>query len=392
MKIFHSIIVVLVLLNYSGVIAQCGTTGETLFIETQEDINDIMLCDSIFGSLSISNWNISSLDSLSNLSYIEEDFILSDNTSLLNVEGLGNLHFIGGDLILQNNFTLQYLDGLDNLSYVGGDVFILGNITLIDVDGLAGLSQINGHLVINENHTLENLDGFQNVQHVIGDIRLEELNSILNDLNGLSSIIGIDSSLYISLPSATTIDGFNALQAVEGTVSLENMDLLASVSGLNALVEIGSSLHIENNSNLVSLNGLETLQSITDNLEVIDNPALFHCCGIEHLLDNSVGGSILIENNANGCNSPEEIIDDCYVHVGQIDEASFGVFNLEEGVQLDLKNFGYRDIAVFDAQGRRVLFYPDYFGNQLRITLENSGLYIISVYNGNSLWTQRVIR
>jgi len=76
---------------------------------------------------------------------------------------------------------------------------------------------------------------------------------------------------------------------------------------------LGGGLLIRNNGNLISLTGLDNIEasSITE-LHIFSNPEL-STCDVQSICDYlaSPNGGIDIENNAPGCNSPEEVEEDC---------------------------------------------------------------------------------
>ena len=74
-------------------------------------------------------------------------------------------------------------------------------------------------------------------------------------------------------------------------------------------------MDIYDNDLLTNLDGLAKLNSVGGNLYITDNIALTNCQGIAPVLgwpsgppDDSVGGEIVIERNATGCNSVDEIL------------------------------------------------------------------------------------
>ena len=95
------------------------------------------------------------------------------------------------------------------------------------------------------------------------------------------------------------------------TIGGEDVERLLGISSLRS---IKSSFVISGNSILQSLNGLESVVRVYEDLEVRDNPALADCRALAPLLlgkevdGYGVGGSIIFESNAEGCNSAAEVL------------------------------------------------------------------------------------
>jgi hypothetical protein len=129
-------------------------------------------------------------------------------------------------------------------------------------------------------------------------------------------------------------------------VSIDKNNSLETLEGLDGLVEAGNGLHIgglEGNPSLASLSGLENLQEVNGFLYIGHNDELSDISALEdvdpatiwdlHIKYNTslsvcsitslcefleFGlGYIAISDNAPGCDSPEEVLDDCgALHTG----------------------------------------------------------------------------
>jgi hypothetical protein len=286
--------------------------GDTLEVYSADDWLQLVDCDSVFGSLLIQDWDVSNLDGLAELVWIEEHLILNENISLLNDDGLANLEHVGGNLMFSSNFTLQSINSLNSVEYVGGSLMFEGNITLVDISSFENIDLIAGDLIVRENHTLAVLDGFNSLTDIEGDLILDHQNLVLNDFTGLSQLENIGGDLLIELPEAFHLEGFTALAQVSGDFELRDMPLLGNVNGIEALTSIGGSLKIFDNGSLVQVDGLTMLNSIGGNLEVHDNPSLFWCCGLENVLVNgSISGTVDLSNNSSSCESEVIILENC---------------------------------------------------------------------------------
>jgi hypothetical protein len=363
------------LLSATSLPAQCGVTGDTIFVQTYDDLWALNSCDSIWGSLHIQNWDFSHLDSLQNLVWIEEHFIIDQCTSLLNVGGLSNLLEVGGNLMIRNNFTLQGLTGFSSINVLGGDLIIKGNITLVNVNGFSNLEQISGDLKLQENHTLEGLGGLQNVSQVGGDVLIEGQNIVLDDLSGLASLNQILGDLLIALPSGTSLDGLEALQTIGGDLSVTNMLILGNIDGLQGLQHVGGNCELGFNGSLVQIDGFSNLSSVGGDLYIHDNASLFFCCGIEPIIAaGGVDGQIILADNTNGCNSEEAILLACADNLTS--ESDVPVYWSVTDGMLKVAATVPSSIKIFDTFGRIIYSKGQYTKEECRIALQ-PGIYIL---------------
>lgn len=338
------------LLSSIGVFGQCGQTGDTLFVYADEDWAQLLECDSVYGSLEISHWDISNLDNLLDLVWIEEHLILDENISLLNDDGLSGIQHIGGDLVYANNFTLQEINSLAGLQSLGGSLVFDGNITLISIDGFENLSTIQGDLIFRENHTLEACNGLQNLTAVEGDLEFESQNLVLNNFDGLDALQSVGGDVSISLPLLLAVDGLNAIQTIGGSLTVNDMTLCANIEGLGALESVGEDLLINDNTGMVHVNGLTSLLFVGGDVDVSDNPSLFLCCGLQPLLsDGTVDGITLVEENGFNCDSPEEILEECAESV--VEQENPIQFHLQ-GHNVVVTGFGEIHTRLIDPSGR----------------------------------------
>ncbi|MCB0761049.1 MAG: hypothetical protein KDC12_05950 [Flavobacteriales bacterium] len=371
--------------------AQCGETGTTLLIETEASLLELAGCDTIYGSLHIHQWDISDVDALSSLQFVEGDLILEENISLLNIEGLSALTHIGGNLELISNFTLASLNGLQNLVYVGGDLRLDGNITLEEIDALSGVTHVGGDIRVMENHVLQNLHGLSGISAVEGNLILNEQNLILNSLQGLSNVTSVGGALFISLPALLSLDGLQNLTWVGGDLEIRDMVLLANVNPLESLISIGGTLTIAQNSSMVHINGLYSLESVGQNLSIHNNTALGTCCGVLPVIEeDGVFGTVMLNLNGNGCNTIEEIALDCAELIGEhsLPELTVVVNQHQKHVRVTCTEDGvYR---LWSADGRIHETGKVNKGEQQIIQLPSAGIFGVTMVTQDVALTRKV--
>jgi|GEM_PF-1634779 len=178
--------------------------------------------------------------------------------NMTNLAGLSQITQVKG------NVRIDYLSapdftGLDNLIHVDGHLSVFGSKNS-STAGLEGITYIGGYIRFIFN-PFDNLDGLQNVTNLGQGIFLRD-NDNLVSLDGLGSIVHAGAGIWIC-----------------------DNDLLSDISSLNSIIE---------NQKLVSV-------------RIKDNPNLA-VCNVTPVCDFlNKGGIAEIENNAEGCNTPEEV-------------------------------------------------------------------------------------
>ena len=124
-------------------------------------------------SIGLSSTDITDLDSLIFLQSLTEHLII-DGTNITSLRGLDNLTRIDGNLIIQNNSMLTSLEGLEALTNVGGHVIIRGNGVLTSLAGLSALGTIGGDVTIQANASLTLCCGSATLAGAIDAVRIRD--------------------------------------------------------------------------------------------------------------------------------------------------------------------------------------------------------------------------
>ncbi|MEZ4850899.1 MAG: T9SS type A sorting domain-containing protein [Bacteroidia bacterium] len=277
--------------NHLAFTQTCPSSNYSL--TTQAAVNAFpSTCSTVSGDLTISGSDITDLTPLSNLTSIEGNLIINQNTILTSLSGLSGITSVGNVLTLYDNPVLPDVNGLSGLTSVGGvssvGLMMARNHVLSDLDGFSNLASITGSLTINDCDALENLEGFNSLDTIGGRLVIIN-NDNLEKLKGLQSLNSVGG---INIGNNPLLYHFNHL------------------SGISSGVEF---LAINNNESLTNLNGLSGISSVTGNVNIHGNDDLGSCCGIYDLLNTSgaIGGSINIYNNNTGCDNVTEINTNC---------------------------------------------------------------------------------
>ncbi len=143
----------------------------------------------------------------------------------------------------------------------------------------------------------------------------------ITNLNGLSVLTSIGGTLSIYADVLSSLSGLENLTSIGESLIIQNNDSLTSLAGLENLTSLyGLSLRF--NRSLASLTGLENVISLDGMIWITDNDTLSDCA-VQSICSYLTGpGFAWIENNATGCNSPDEVAEDCGVGIDE--NAAFG--------------------------------------------------------------------
>lgn len=177
------------------------------------------------------------------------------------------------------------------------------------IDGFDALTTIGDGLYIRFNHALTSITGFNQITN-ISEIEIEE-NEDLTHISGLQNLETIEGNVRISFGSIENMEGLNNLTSIGGYFVFWYNNTPADLIGLENLTTVGGDLLFRYNDDLTSLSFLNNLTTIGGALNLKFNDNLSDC-SIQAICDHiSINGSIDIEDNASGCNSGEEILQNC---------------------------------------------------------------------------------
>ena len=180
--------------------------------------------------------------------------------------------------------------GISSLKRIVGNLTIGGTIT--DFPNFAALDVVEGNLVISG----------------ITDASLTELNDIFPSLDSIRGDLIIQNNDRVEV-----FTGFGGLDSIGGNLEVEDNAVLRSVSDFERLRNIGGDVVVRDNAALTALSSFDALENIVGTLMVMDNSELASCCGFLSVAEGTLvlGGTPIIAGNASGCNSVDEISNDC---------------------------------------------------------------------------------
>jgi hypothetical protein len=251
-----------------------------------------------------------------------------------------------GELRIMGNKSLASITGLNNLTIVDGNVHI-------------------GHYYVGPNPYLKHLSGFSNLEYIDGDLNIDR-NYILENLSGLDNLLEIGGSLILGT-------GYGTFYPV-GNLQLEDISALSNLS-------LFGNLEINSNYSLSTCQ----IQSICEYLA-------------------APSGLVIIENNAAGCNSPEEVIDSCIITTieDKILNESFAINPNPVGssalIEYTLQRPSLVTLQILDVSGRKVAILVNdlYQQGKQNVLFDasnfKSGIYFCTLKTNNPEYSGQTIK
>ncbi len=318
---------------------QCLSQGN-ITLTTQAEIDNFQTnypgITVIEGNLTIGAWGGCDITNLYGLIVLESitGSLEIEYTSLLgNLLGLDSLKTIGSTLAIRSNSNLHSLSGLDALTQIGYDLIITNNEKLANLTGLGGLNNLGNKLKIIHNLQMTSIAGMESLA-LLHDVEIQ-LNESLVDLSGLDSVQVVLGEVSVMLNDALiNFNGLNACTLIKGRLYVYQNGSLKNLSGLGSLETIGGGLNLQSNNDLDSLDGLTSLKYIVGNIEITGNNSLTRLSGLDSIAPDSINhlfitgnsnlyicdvhsicefletnnaATIVIHNNAPGCDSQFEV-------------------------------------------------------------------------------------
>lgn len=431
--------------HYAIDFPNCSVLSGNLTI-SGSDITSLVGLAGIFqidGALILANLDsLDNLNGLENLKSIGSFLGFYNNDALVNLQGLEGLTRVGGTIALQGNDGLLSLNGLDHIdpatiksTNTFPDLIITDNAMLsecaienvckllalpgvtTDIQNNASGCQTADQVIADCNDPSPCLQGdfyfssqqqvdefkmdFGNCTEIPGNITINGAD--ITNLDGLININTINGNLlFTENPSLVNINGLNNLRKIDGFLRLYGNDALGNLDGLENLTNLSGSISIEYNNALTSLSGLQNIDPTTiaatdvfEDLILIGNPKLSDCevASICRFLDIPSKTSVVFDN-AQGCNSTEEISAGCLVVsvLNLSSKPSIKIYPNPATDQLHLIGITTGEIRIFDILGRTI---QSQTFDQPHINLSGiaAGSYLIQInHNGQRLGTAKLIK
>jgi len=197
------------------------------------------------------------------------------------------------------------------------------------------------------------------------------------------------------------------LASVGGEFWIQNNDQLTDVSSLMSLIDVGENMGVIYNNSLTTLDGLDNIipESIF-NLNIHNNPLLSDCA-VESICNYLLNptGEVLIHDNAPTCDSPEEVLDDCFI-IPKIEgfylESEFLISPNPCSNALTIRymtlNSGILIFDLIDITGIKVQSItfnddePGIYGMEIDLSNIPAGIYFCTLKTNDGILTRKLIK
>ena len=282
-------------------------------------------CTTIGGNLRITSNDITSVDSLYNITKVMGELNIYQ-TNLSDLNGLHNLDTVYYGVTVGWSHILSNLEGLNSLKafgcYANGEdcegatfrVYWCNGMT--DLSGLESLKDY-GSLYLQNNESLTSLEGLDSIT-TAGNIRIEQCDA----LQSLSGIETLEELGYLKLWFCDSITGLTSMPNVTTMQEIEihGNPLLQSLEGLDSLMLFETGMYnypeiaIIDNESLSDISAIGNADlSNVEKLEITENTSLGICGypAICDYLENYQNPYTEIGGNSLGCNGLLELEKDC---------------------------------------------------------------------------------
>ncbi|WP_333693132.1 LamG-like jellyroll fold domain-containing protein [Flavobacterium sp.] len=246
--------------------------------------------------------NISGFSNVQNISYL-----LVRLTGLSNLSQLSSLQSISEGMSIDQNPNLTSISGLSNCTNAvdGGNsrpFRIFSNPLLESLDGINFSNVTNSFDVQIYNLPLvQNFNQLSCLQGSFPFVNIRDM-PLLQNINGLLNISGIDNLNLVNLPLVTSLPNWNL--SLLNSVILNNLPNLNSISSLIGVTSMGSNsqtnaININSCSQLLNLNGLNNVSTLNNkSINLNMNNALLDISALNNLNVNTLNG-LTVTNNSN---------------------------------------------------------------------------------------------
>ena len=248
--------------------------------------------------------------------------------TLLNQEQVNNIHTtlgdpritaIKGNLTIGSSIDITDLSPLNFLTEITGNFKIginSGNIALVDIGIFPVLRRIGGNFEIRSNNKLEDAGDFPVLER-IGGYFLMRFNSKLENIVGFPELNSIKGNFFVSNNNNLKDMGdFPELDSIGGYFLMRFNPQLERVGSFSSLVDVGGYFSVNTNNSLRYLYNFPALMTINrensaaEKVVITNNPLLEYCCVLTKFRSGGIypvsPDSVLVNNNATGCNSIDD--------------------------------------------------------------------------------------
>ncbi|HPI86295.1 MAG TPA: T9SS type A sorting domain-containing protein [Bacteroidales bacterium] len=269
-----------------------------------------------------------------------------------------------------NSFPQDFPD----CNEINGTIYVIGG-DIVNLEPLNQVNSVHGALILGHewygggNPVLENLQGLENIDSITGTLHIQYC-PMLDDLSELQNLSFVGGTLQlVSNDGLTRLSGLEGLTSIGSGIDISANDRLKDLSGLENVTDVGSGILIRLNDSLASLAGIDNISAGSISLLNIYFNDMLSECDVASICEYlaAPNGEIDISGNAPGCNSPEEVLEECAVGVEESSvvgrQSSVVSYpNPTDGLtqfQISIFDFEHVSLTIYNAQGQEVVVVLD---------------------------------
>ncbi len=304
-----------------------------------------------------------------------------------------NLIQVNNYLTLASLTSLRQCNSFNNLRSVYA-LHIYNANSLETLPEFPKLTLISKTLDLGDNNKIRYIDGFNALDSVQGSLRIFSSDSLIS-VNGFKNLRFIGSQFSVgNLRSLKEINGFGQLNYVEYGVHFSNLWLVTELNAFSKL-RCTNSLTIHINKNLKNISFVYNLDiSMLKELSIGGNDSLSYCNyePICKYLDQNMGKYDIRLNNS-GCNSAEEILEACRtVGADDLPEKDLTIYpnptNNHFYIESDAE-LGSDDLEIWTMTGSKVPFSR--VGDAIYPHSLDSGILIVKIKISGQTLVKKII-
>ncbi len=387
--ILKSILALLCLTGSVALSAQCPAGN--IFLDSQSAINNFGQlypnCEEPSGDVYISGSDVWSLLPIANITHISGSLELN-NMGFINSLNDLNVVTIGDEFRITDNLLISHFQGMEELVSIGGDFFVFNNPSLNTLNGMTALESVtNVRLLFNQG--LVDISQLQELNEINGFVHLIGMTG-LDELTGLQGVPEINGDLKIEQCGIEDFSGLEGLTTVNGNISITGNDSLVDFSGLSNLTSVQGEFVIENNQSLESIHHLSSLTDITDSLIIAGNEVLSDCDANAVCYHITNASDIVVQDNAAGCNTVDEIEMDCAItSITENESSLFELYPNPSSESVTVRHAQTLPCRILDMSGRQVMDAQT--NAQINVSTLSPGMYLVELSAQKLLQYQRLL-
>ena len=404
-------------------IANLSSSGSSIDIQNNQNLISINGFNSNQNINDIKIINNASLDSVAGFNGLRNvlfDIRFNLNHKLHVINGFNSLDSCR-TLFLQNNNGLEKILGFESIRIIESQLSIGSNERLNEVPSFDNLKETKSIQLTDFN--TKHFDGFNALKIVQDELQLSQSDSIvtfnccnnldfvkravfqanrsLESVEAFNNLSSTQEIYFSSNPKMHDFNSFNSLETIDSIIILGGLANLDNLNNLKKLREV-KRLYLRSATTDITPNGYTDISGLKNiDPDFLDDLIISHCpnisvCEYRPICDylEQPDAKYSISNNAEGCNSREEILEACMM-VSTQDESFENHLSIYPNPSTGFIYFGtVEDLRVvkyeiFDISGK-IVKVGLLANNQIDLTNLENGMYIVTFKTKSRTYNKKV--